>query len=382
MSKSIYAIEPITSEDEVARLKEDWDHLSRDSDLPNVFTTYDWFQAWYKRFAHEKESRWRPNVLVLKKNGIITGISPLVYTISSRIGVRLRRLQFASRNHEWDYNDLVLGDDTGAQTEAVIGYLSQSVQDWELIDLRDLRDTGSTIAEIKRALVRFNLRFHLTPEVERSPFMAITGPWSNTMTQHSRFTRRVHRRFAELASEGYRVRIVENPEREPDLLGRMIALESQKRVGGKLSIPFLGAHQDVFQRVFETLGSQGWITVVLLEWNNRIFAWSLIYRCGKKLWGYVTAYDHDFSKISPGTVLLSAVIDYGFQHGFDEFDFMNGEEAYKARWTSASRQTYRLMIWNRRWKSRLIAYRNLRVLTRSVSKRTDDTPQTKVGASL
>jgi CelD/BcsL family acetyltransferase involved in cellulose biosynthesis len=93
-----------------------------------------------------------------------------------------------------------------------------------------------------------------------------------------------------------------------------------------------------------------------MEMGERPIAWRLGFRCGKKLWGFLTAYDHSFSRLSPGTMLVPAMIDYGFAHGYNEYDFMRGEESYKMRWTTSYHQNYRLLIWSRRWTSRVRAF--------------------------
>jgi CelD/BcsL family acetyltransferase involved in cellulose biosynthesis len=149
--------------------------------------------------------------------------------------------------------------------------------------------------------------------------------------------------------------MVENPQAECGLLERLIAVEAQKHVGGKPSIPILGQYPEVFQALFDTLGPSGWITLGLVEQEQRLVAWRLFFRCGDRLWDYLTAYQHTFSSLSPGNLLICAAIDYGFANGLCEFDFLRGEESYKRRWTSQVRQNYRLLIWNRRWKSRLCA---------------------------
>lgn len=364
MPNDLYSIEAITTYDGISRLHEDWDHLSLNSQSPNVFMTINWFQAWYEGFARQEgPGKRRPNILVLKKNGAVTGISPLILSISSRFGFSLRRLQFLTCGHEWDYNDLLVGNDIEEQTNAVIDFLNNTTREWDLIDLRNLRDTGTTIPRIESDLNRAGLSYRLFPEAEGCPYMRIDGPWSEMLNRHTRSTRRVFRRFTEKMQEGMRVRIVENPQKEPELLRKMIVLEAQKHVGGELSQPFLGRYPEVFQSLFETLGAKGWISVVLMEWKNRLVAWQLLYRCGESLWGYLTAFDHEFASYSPGTMLIPTVIDYGFAHGFGEFDFLAGEESYKMRWATGFRRTYRLQIWSRRLISKFRAFAYLKSRT-------------------
>lgn len=359
MLNTPYTVELITTEDALGRIKSDWDRLSTAVDCPNVFTSYDWFNTWYSYFAKQGTPGLRRNVLVLRREGVVSGIAPLIGSVSNKFGLSLCRLHFASLDHEWDYNDLVLGDDPPGQMSAVADYLRREARNWDFIDLRDLRDAGNTIVRIETALQDSGLSYRIFPEEERSPYMPIQGSWQDTMRNHSRYIRRTLRKFAEKAQEGFRTRIIEDPSREPELLQRMIDLEAQKQVGGQLSIPFLGRHSKVFQSLFQTLGPRGWITVVVLERGDHLIASNFLYRCGKKLWGYLTAYDHAYADLSPGMILIPTVIDYAFANGFDELDFMNGEEPYKLRWATDFHQAYRLVIWNRRWTSRIRAHRRL-----------------------
>lgn len=355
MLNTPYTVELVTTEDALGRIKRDWERLSRAADHPNVFTSYDWYNAWYAHFAKERTPGLRRNVLILRRDGVVSGIVPLVASVSSKFGLSLCRLHFASHDHEWDYNDLVLGDDVLGQTAALAQYLRREARAWDLIDLCELRDTGA-IPHIEIALQEAGLSYRIYPEKVRCPYMPIECSWEETMPKHSRYTRRTFRKFAERADEGFKLRIIEDPSREPELLQKMIAIEAQKHVGGELSVPFLGKYVEVFQSLFETLGPHGWISVAVLEREDQLIAWNFLYRCGRKLWGYLTAFDHAYSDLSPGMILIPAVIDYAFANGFDELDFLKGEEAYKMRWTTGFHRTYRMVIWNRRWTSRVHAY--------------------------
>lgn len=363
MLNTSYTVELVSTEDALARLKGDWDHLSTAAERPNVFTSYGWFKAWYMSFGTERARVLRPNVLVLRRDGVVSGIAPLVASVTHKRGVSLRRLHFAWQDYAWDYNDLIVGNDFPGEMLALAQYLKRDAGAWDYIDLRELRDAGA-IENIETALQEAGLSYRIFPEVERCPHMPIEGSWQETMPKHSRYTRRTFRKFAERApQEGFRTRIIEDPTREPELLQKMIAIEAQKHVGGELSIPFLGKYAEVFRSLFETMGPQGWISVVVLEREDQLIAWNLLYRCGRKLWGYLTAYDHAYADLSPGMILIPAVIDYAFANGFDELDFLKGEEDYKLRWATDFHRTYRMVIWNRRWASRLHAYRGLRAIS-------------------
>lgn len=349
-----YAIEEITTEEELSNLESDWNRLSESAASPNVFMTYGWFRAWNQRFTREDRTSRRSSVLVLKKDGAVVGMSPLIRRRVSRFGFGARKVEFVGK--EADYNDLVLGDDPAGQSEAIVDFLARTQDQWDLVNLRDLRDTGNSIACIENTLSRAGLPYRLLPEEERCPYLVIDAPWSEMLSRRSASSRHVFRnqqsRLNRMYAEGLRLRIIENPLDEPGLLEKLIALESQKHVNGELSPPVLGKYPEVFQTLFETLGPRGWVYIGLMELGERPIAWRLGFRCGKKLWGFLTSYDPSFSHLSPGTMLVPAVVNYGFSHGYDEYDFLRGEETYKTRWSTGVHQSFWLRVWSGNWVSR------------------------------
>jgi CelD/BcsL family acetyltransferase involved in cellulose biosynthesis len=347
-----YSIEPIRSEEALSTLQEDWNRLSETAELPNVFMTYDWFSAWNQRRAQEhRKGRRRPEVLVLKRDGAVAGIAPLIYRETSRFGFVMRRLE--SLESPADYGDLVVGDDPVVQIEAIVNCLAQAKDQWDLVDLRCLRETGNVQALIENSLSHTSLIYRILPG-DRCPYLPIDAPWSEKVKRLSPHVRHNFRtqqhRLERMRPEGLRVRILENPQDEPGLLQRLVALENQKLIKGESTTPLLAEYPEVFQSLFDTLGAHGWVYVAMMELGDRPLAWLIGFRCGKKLWGYQTAYDRTFSRLSPGTMLIPAILDYGFWHGYGEYDFLrDAEEPYKLRWSTSSHQTFRLQVWNRRW---------------------------------
>lgn len=368
MPDSSYSLEIVKTDADLARLEADWDRLSRQATEPNVFTTFDWFQVWNQEFVcGVAAERLHTHVLALRQAGRLTGVTPLIRVTTQRAGLSFRRLQFALHDDEWDYNDLVVGEDGPKQIEAVAELLQKTAKDWEIVDLKNLRADGNTMEQIGGALRRAGLHYTALPTAERCPYLILDGTWEEMLSRRSGTARHAFRnrksRLLRTLGEGLRMRIIEDPRCEPGLLERMIALEAQKHVDGKLSVPFVGRHAGAFSTLFDKLGPKGWLCVALMEWNDRLLSWHLLFRCGGKLWGYLTAYDHEFARLSPGSMLVPSIIDYGRERGCTEYDFLGGDESYKAQWAMSFHERQRLLIWNGRWKSRLYAaaYRKLRM---------------------
>jgi CelD/BcsL family acetyltransferase involved in cellulose biosynthesis len=360
-----YSIESVTTEEGLSDLEKDWNGLSEAAAFPNIFMTFDWVCAWNRRFAGDaRHGRRHPSILVLRRNGAVAGILPFIHRTASRFGMAVRKVEFVES--ESAYNDFVWGSDPAGQAAAVLNYLAQTEDQWDLVDLRSMRETGNVSSLLKSALAHTRLIYRILPE-KYCPYLSIDSPWPVMLSKLSPGTRHRLRnqqnRLDRMSAKGLRVRIIEDPQAEPGLIEKLIALESQKRIKGRLVSPFIARFPEVFQFLFGRLGPRGWISVFLMELGDIPLAWLLVFRCGRKLWGYHRAFNPAFSRLSPGTMLDTALIDYGFSHGYEEYDFLYGKESYKLQWNTGSHERFRLVIWNRRWISRARAFMYLDLRT-------------------
>jgi CelD/BcsL family acetyltransferase involved in cellulose biosynthesis len=351
-------IETVKTATDLQSLEQDWNGLSEAAKHPNVFTTFDWFRAWNQQATNiDMKHRRRLNVLVLKAEDSVVGIAPLICRTVSRFGLSIRKIEFLESPA--DYNDMLLGGAQSAHIKALLNYLEQTQQEWDLVDLRSMRDSGNAIAALEQTLQTSNLSHRRLPEAV-CPYLHIDCQVSDMIGKFSRSVRRTLRnqqyRLDRMSSEGLRVRIIEHPELEPSLLEAFIALESQKRVQGKLVPPLFANTPQVFQSLFNSLGPRGWLYAALMELGDHPIAFQFGFRCGDALWDFSKAYDSAYSHLSPGTMLVPAILDYGFSRGYREYDFLRGEEPYKMRWSTESYPTWRIVIWNRRRMSRLRAF--------------------------
>jgi len=360
----VFAVTAFQSDTPLERLKGDWNRLSDDEEDPNPFASFPWFEAWIRWHGQQdRHDGLKPWVLELKQNGKTTGISPLVLRSSSHL-LPVRKLGFCTEHA--DYNDLILGNKDMGQVEAVVDFLAGSTGQWDIADLRELRDTGSGTDLFERALKRAGMHYLVLPESEGCPFLFIDGNADLTMSRLSGHVRRTLRRRKErAAAEGMSVRIIERPDKEPGLIESLASLDQKKHEHRSCPL-FLAAHPEVFRTLFHDLGPRGLLYVALLELKSQLIAFQFGFRSGKKLWDYTKAYDRSFSRFAPGTLLLLGLLDYCFERGYREYDFLRGSEEYKLLWSVGCHRRCRIIIWNDRLRSLLQAYAYLRFRIRPV----------------
>lgn len=353
LSRGAYRVETVSTLAGLTAIERDWNRLTEITESPNVFATVEWFRIWIESLALEWGSDcFRPNVLVVKDGDAVVGLAPLVYRKISRFGFSLRLLKFVGDH--CDYGDLLLAETVQRHrvAQAIVQHLSQTADQWDLISLRDLRDEKE-ISQMKNALATTRLLFRVRPETEGSPYMRLETGTSGILQKMSANGRRNFRREIEAVKRaGLKVRIVEDPQNEPGLVQRLAAVDRKKSVSRGIP-PFVSKYPAAFESVMQTLGPRDWLYVALLEKEEQLISFALVFRCGKAIWGYTMAYDPAFARFSPGKVLLSYLWDHSFATGYEEFDFLAGDEAFKFRWSVGSHSKFRFLIWNNRLLSRV-----------------------------
>ncbi len=341
-SAHVYSVEAAVGAQACAAIEADWNRLSESVAQRNAFASHGWFKAWADfRMQQEAAAHFEPYALVVREGARVAGLAPLVRRVASGGGMRVRKLEFVTGHA--DYNELVLGSDVPEQTDAVVTHLAQMASEWDVAELRDLRE--ETRENITTALARHGLPFEIETEPDACPYLPVEGGAEEQSRRLSGHVRRVLKRRNTLAAEeGVTVRIIEEPHREPGLLETMIALEGMKHERSEFP-PIMGRHVEVFRALLDELGSRGWLYVALLEKGEVAIAYQLGFRCGDRIWDYSKAHDHAYARLAPGTLLLQALLDYGAAKGFREYDFLRGEEPYKLQWSTGCHRRFRLLIW-------------------------------------
>jgi CelD/BcsL family acetyltransferase involved in cellulose biosynthesis len=70
-------------------------------------------------------------------------------------------------------------------------------------------------------------------------------------------------------------------------------------------------------------------------------------RHGKTFSYWIGGYNDDFSKLSPGTVMVGHSVRHAIEEGFQVYDFLRGDESYKFSFGAVERANANCMITRR-----------------------------------
>lgn len=87
----------------------------------------------------------------------------------------------------------------------------------------------------------------------------------------------------------------------------------------------------LLQQIIETASAAGQLHLCWLQCNNQIIATHLGFVHNGILYWYLPTYDMEWAKYAPGRLLLLKLIGNAIDEGLIGFDFMRGDEPYKAQ---------------------------------------------------
>src|SRR6185437_14045866 len=88
------------------------------------------------------------------------------------------------------------------------------------------------------------------------------------------------------------------------------------------------------------LGASGQVRVYLLRTPAAVLAALYGFQVEHRFLYFQSGFDPAMAEVSPGTVLLSAVIEDCIRRGLRRFEFLRGDERYKSRWTTERRLNF------------------------------------------
>ena len=102
---------------------------------------------------------------------------------------------------------------------------------------------------------------------------------------------------------------------------------------GKNAAHFAGVPmRTLFEQVLGAAAGRGELVLARLGGANATVSAGFGYRFGRRFLFHVFVYDAAHARLSPSRLFLEGLVRWCLDNGVDEFDFMPGDEAYKAVW--------------------------------------------------
>lgn len=344
-----YDIERLTTLEQLREVGESWDCLTIRISACSFFLSWVWMSTWWNNLRNDQEL-W---LLTAKdRAGKLAGIAPLMRSRHRFGPMILRRLSFigsgiAAPVH---LDILAVEEERGELTAAFLQYLKSHDQEWDILELRALREVSPLKAQILAAEGRW-----LEREPAKCSFVTLPASWESFQNEYlNRKLRKTIRYYERRLEKDFPGRVVFQILTTESELNQAVdfLLRNSRRVFSQAEEASAFVNEDycIFYRdlVLRSFRS-GFLRFYQLKVDGRIIAVQHCF-CFKHLfYGYQTAYDPDWGKYSPGQQLLAHVFQEAIKEKAREIDMSHGETDYKARWASDARiDCHLLYVRNRR----------------------------------
>ncbi|MFY9531902.1 MAG: GNAT family N-acetyltransferase [Candidatus Acidiferrales bacterium] len=327
----------------VASLRDKWQPLLDQSRPNHVFMTWEWLFTWWKHFGRGRELF----VLVVEDKGEVIGILPLMLFIDYRGAYkRIRSLHFIGHRTS-DWMD-VIGIRKAEVIRAALEYLRGCQHLWDYIDLLDLPEDSDTIAIISEIAHQTGFSFQ-KETTSTCPYVPTTADWERYyQTYVPKQVRvkmnRVINRFRAIGE--LKVEWSDASNLMKHLNGFFALHQRRQEARNQASIFSQEAVRKFHCDLAQTLPLD-YLNCPVLKLDQKVIAAHFGFRYDRRIYGYLSTLDPDFSALQPGKVLLRYMVEDCFNDdNLLEYDFLFGNEPYKYEWAPGERHGCRVFVGN------------------------------------
>ncbi|MGA2552661.1 MAG: GNAT family N-acetyltransferase [Burkholderiaceae bacterium] len=313
------------------RLKDAWRTLET-----SAFGPIEHFE-WTHACAKEAGQFGRLRIVSVWEGGRCRAIAPLVWSVR-----RWLRLESIGVHQLTEPMDFVYQDRKAA------GDLCKILAEQRLpINLPRVPASSLIPEEIRRA---FKGRAFV--HVSRSspyPTMRIDASWKDPSTHFNSGRRSDFRRALRAAEQHGEVRlevISPKPSELPDLLEQALQAELLSWKGRNntalLTDPFRLA---IYRHYFESICAKGMLRLALMRINGQVIGMQIIVETNERLWLLKIGHNEEFSKCSPGTLLMLHLAQYAAQQGLRSIEFLGSAEPWTQLWTEQLQECVQVRVY-------------------------------------
>ncbi|MCY4146260.1 MAG: GNAT family N-acetyltransferase [Chloroflexi bacterium] len=306
-------------------LADEWNALLARAPLNCVFYTWEWQKTWWQAYQPGELL-----ILACHSGNQLVGIAPLFTTESARG----KSTQIIGCVDVTDYLDFVVDRD---QLQPALAAFADCLCDQRAgigaLDLCNIPADSPTRQILPELLAERGFAVEVEQQ-EVCPVISLPGDWRSYLAsldkKQRHEVRRKIRRIQGSAREvdWYIVNGQHNLSREIDTFARLMAASDPEKER------FLNdaANQRFFRAIVPMMHERGWLQLNFLTVGQTPAASYINFIYGDRVMVYNSGHDHqDFGDLSPGIVLLAYNIRHAIEQGYQYFDFLRGDEAYKYR---------------------------------------------------
>lgn len=332
------------SENEFIQSRETWNRLASSMEYPTIFCTWEWIHTWWNHFGREYERI----ILFVYRNDILTAVLPLFLDYGEKPSpITPRRLGYCGSTRLYpDHLDIICDKNhANACLDAAFEFLVKEFRGWDIFELPFVAEDSNIASWLEENHDRVRWR---VKSQTFAPYINISGSFDDYLRSfNSRHRYTIVNRWRKFFDKHAALYDKCTDDNASACLETLFNLHARRAFTKQIDSSFSG--EEIFRFHLDLLAAmrdQKRIWLRILKTENETIAAYYGFVFENRVFYYQLGLDPQWQSHSPGMVILYEVIREAFAGDFREFNFLQGEEEYKYKWTKTHRRLLTISVYN------------------------------------
>jgi|SRR5208337_1676986 len=325
-------------------LRNEWNDLLEKSDQNTIFLRWEWLYTWWQVYGTGSNQLC---IYIVKEDGRLVAIAPFYRT---RKYIFFSELRFLGSNVICsDYLNIILIKNKEETLMDFILPALDGMKNWDALELKNIISSSGSVSAVESFFKRRGYMTSLDREYTVCPYIYLKSPWESINDSFSSKIRNIISRKSKKLEKSYTVSYynVKSNEDIKKYLPDFVRLSRLRFNQKKMRSPFMDEKFYAFhKKIISELAKKEMVKFDFLKVNDTLIASTYMFRYNKRDYYYQSGFDPDWDSYSPGTLLFYHSIKNAHDTGIEEYDFLQGDENYKSKWTERFRYCSKLRIIN------------------------------------
>jgi len=323
--------------DALGDLQPAWNGLLSRYPPATTFSTWEWLSCWWRCFGDRRQLL----IMAMFDSSSLVGLAPLSIS-KERVGWFPLRVVRLMGDGSGDSDNLDLPVQPGYErmvADTILKYLWQRRREWDLCML-NTSPRNSLVAGCLAEILGHS-SWALFEYSSKSSAVPLPESWALYTQTLSSEDRKNLARYARRLRSRYFTRIYRctDPGELPACLEALFRLHQERWQDRGQPGSFASTkRREFYSLLSQQLLARGWLELWVLELDGEIAAVQFAFRHGDRVFQLQEGYDHRRASDRLGYILRGEVLKQLISENARTYDFLGGEDPYKARW--GARQGY------------------------------------------
>jgi CelD/BcsL family acetyltransferase involved in cellulose biosynthesis len=349
-STSTYAVDVIDCYDAFVNLEGAWNDAVERAGIPHPFLRHEWVRTWWDAFGAGAAL----HILVVRREGRIAAIAPLMRDRTTMYGIPVRRIRFIQNDHT-PRTDFIIASDPDGSCRAIWEALKDD-RPWDVLQLSQVEQTSPIAARIRVLATEQGQRIGIWKSGD-SPYLPLEGTWDSYFgSLPAKFRSNLRNRLSRLVKIGEpSLEILTDRDAIAAARDDAYRLEASgwKKESGTAITSDPAVHA-FYSSLIERGAAAGWLHLIFLRVGDRRIATSYGATFNGRLMLFKTGYDPEYHTCSPFKLLTYLALQEAYRQRLVELDFLGDAEPWKLEWTSALRGHDWMFVFARNGRARFL----------------------------